>query len=69
MSVLTRQHDRDDPLSKGRIGRVRGVARQRPIKVVDLEEDSCAIAGELTKVVFLMWIVGLVTFVIGGTSR
>jgi hypothetical protein len=45
-SILLRQHDRDDPLGDGRIGRIGRMHRQVLIEIIDLEHDHVTVSFE-----------------------
>src|SRR5215211_2099552 len=53
-SVFFSQHDGDDALRYARIRRIRGVHRQAPVIVVDLEKDRVALDLERAKVVLFV---------------
>jgi hypothetical protein len=65
-SIFFGQHDRDDALSYGRVGRIGRVAGQVLIVVVDLEKDHVAVSFERAKVVLFMWVVGVTKVVEDG---
>jgi len=63
-SVFFRQHDCDDALGDGWVGRIGGMRGQCGVEIIDLEKDRAAIGLERTKVVFFVWIVGVAKVVI-----
>ena len=63
-SVFLRQHDGDDALGDGWVGRIGGMHGQRGIVIIDLEKDRVAIGFERAKVMFFVWIVGVAKVVV-----
>ena len=63
-SVFFRQHDGDDALGDGWVGRIGGMRGQRGVEIIDLEKDRAAIGYERAKVVFFVWIVGMAKVVV-----
>ena len=63
-SVFLGQHDGDDALGDGWVGRIGGMHGQRGVEIIDLEKDRVAIGFERAKVMFFVWIVGMAKVVV-----
>ena len=56
--IVLRQHDRDHAPGNRRVGWIRRVVCERPVKIVDLEKDRLAVGFERSKFMLFVRVVG-----------
>jgi hypothetical protein len=66
-SILLRQHDGDDALGDGRVGRIGRMHRQGRIEII-VEEQLVPFNFEHAEVMFLVWVIGVAEIVVDRDS-